>query len=168
MTVAVGWQRVHFEKTGTAINRTTLRRIKGNGRVTIASGAINGDFDFLFDSGFVGGKNDVEPFIFRLFTILTAFRRIQQTFIPEEHLFANRPYKVFSTINAPDTRILKIRLDGKSRLIKFFEIVRQNLIFLILFDLEAILDSILFNETTEHSKHSVKQKSHFFAVLIGV
>lgn len=69
-------RRIHFEKTRAAVNGATLRRIKGNGCVTAALGAINGNFDFLFDARFVGGDYGVEAFVFSMFAFFTAFRRV--------------------------------------------------------------------------------------------
>ncbi len=82
-------QRIHFQIAGAAKDRATLRRVKGDGRVAAAFGAVNGDFDFLFNARFTGGDNRVEPFILRLLAFLTAFWRILQPFVAEKYLLAD-------------------------------------------------------------------------------
>ncbi len=126
LLAAILGKRIFFQKAGTAKNRTTLRRIKGNSRITVAFSAVNGDFYFLFDAGFGGIENSIKPVSFRLFAVLAAFRRILQTFVAEEYLLANRPNKVLTAINASNIFIFNIWLFSEGSQIKFFKIGRHG------------------------------------------
>jgi hypothetical protein len=115
---------IHFDKTRTAKDRTTLRRIKRNGRIFIAAGAIDGDFDALFDSGGLRGGNRSDAFIFGLLAFSTAFRRVSQTFVAEENLLADCPQKLVSAIDTGNVFVKKISIIGKSFLIKLFKVFK--------------------------------------------
>jgi hypothetical protein len=116
--------RVHFDKARAAKDGATLRRIKWNGRVFIAAGAIDGDFDALFDSGGLRGSNRSDAFVFGLLAFSTAFWRVSQTFVTEENLFADCPQKLVSAIDTGNVFIKKISIIGKSLLIKLFKVFK--------------------------------------------
>lgn len=118
-----------FKITTAAQNRTSLRRVKRDGRVRLAFCTMNGDLDPLFNAGSLRGGDRGDPFVFRLFTILASFRRIRQTFIAEKRLFSDRPDKILPAVNAMYIFILKVLLVGKGFFVKFFQAFYFNLCF---------------------------------------
>jgi hypothetical protein len=119
--------RIHFQIARTAIDGTTLRRVKRNGCVTIASGTINGDLNSLLNADGLRGGNRSDSFIFGLFAFPTAFGRVLQTFVAEKSLFADRPNKIAPAINTQNIYIYKICTVGASLLIELIKIVSFNL-----------------------------------------
>ncbi len=101
--------RVHFEETRTAIDGATLRRVERYGCVAFAIGAVDGDFDFLFDTGGFGGGDWRDALVFGLLATFTAFGRILQSFIVIKSLFACCPNKILSAVNTQNTYIFKFR-----------------------------------------------------------
>lgn len=99
---------IHRQKTCAAIDGAPLRWIKRNGRVFIALGAVNGDLDFLFDTGSLRRHHCFDAIIFGLFTRLASFGRVLQSFIPKEYLLADSPDKIFAAIVADDHFIFQI------------------------------------------------------------
>ena len=99
------------EKTRAAENRTTLRGIKGNGRLLTALRAINRHFDALADTGCLRGGDGRQSFVLRLLAGLTTLRFVLQPFVMKERLLAARPDEIFIAINTTDVTILKLRLN---------------------------------------------------------
>ena len=98
------------EKTGAAKNRTTLRRIEGDGRLLAALRTLHGDFYTLPYARCLRGGNGRQSFILGLLARLTAFRLIPQTLVLKEELLAGRPDKILSAIHALERAVLKLRL----------------------------------------------------------
>ena len=67
---------IHFQKTCPAINRTALRRIKGNCRHSRAFRAFSLYFDSLVFPGEAVFNDRLETAIFCFFTLFAAFWRI--------------------------------------------------------------------------------------------
>ena len=93
---------MHSKETSSAIDGTVLRRIKRNCCVSVAFGAMNGDFDFLFDSCLRRGLRGGDAFVFGLLASATAFRWISQAFVAEKFLFADSPNKILTAVNTID------------------------------------------------------------------
>lgn len=116
--------RIHFQITGTAENRTTLRRIKRDSGIAIAPGAVDGDFDMLFDAGGLGIGNCRETLIFSLLAGFTTLWRILQSFVVKEKLFAARPNKCFAAIYTQYIGIFEFYLFGDNSTFKIMRIIQ--------------------------------------------
>src|ERR1044071_8245083 len=85
--------RIHFKETRPAIDRTSLRRIKGNRRGCAASSAIDLNLDSLTNARCLCEGNGSKSFIFCLLTFLAAFLRVLKLLVAEKNLFSDRPDK---------------------------------------------------------------------------
>ena len=65
-----------------------MRRVKRDGGCDAATGAVDFDFDFAFDAVILRSGDALG---FGLLAGFTAFRRIAQTFVAENQLFARCP-----------------------------------------------------------------------------
>jgi len=97
------------EEAGSAKDRATLRRIKGNRGLFAALGAGHSYLNALLDSGNLGRGDRRQPIILRMFARLASFGFVLQTFVVKEDLFAGRPNEWLAAIDACDRSILKVR-----------------------------------------------------------
>ena len=94
------------QETRTAIDRTSLRRIKRDGGLLPALRALHGDFNSLSHSRRLGCCNGREPFVFCLLTRLAPFWFVPEAFVVEEHLIAGCPDKVLVAVDTSNRPIL--------------------------------------------------------------
>jgi hypothetical protein len=66
-------------------------------------------FDFLFSSRKLGRGDRRKSIVLGLLARLAPFGLVLQTLVVEENLLAHGPNKLFSTIDAPDRSIRKLR-----------------------------------------------------------
>jgi len=76
----------------------------------------NRHFDSLSDAGVVRGRNRGQPFVLCLLARLAALRRVLQSLVVEEDLFAGRPNKLLAAIYTIDFLVVKLgRSDNFAR-----------------------------------------------------
>ncbi len=94
------------QKARTAIDRTSLRRIKRDGGLLPALRTLHRDFDSLSHSRCLCCRNCRKAFVFCLLTRLASFWFVLEAFVVEEHLLAGCPDKVLVTVDTPNRLIL--------------------------------------------------------------
>ena len=92
--------RVHFQETRAAVNRATLRRVKGNRCRLAASSAIYRDLDPLLDAGELCRGNGRYPLILCIFAFLATLGRVLQLFVAVKNLFTGGPNKMCAAVDA--------------------------------------------------------------------
>lgn len=110
--IAVAVAAASGQEAGATINRATLRRVKGNGRLLPALRALHGHLYSLAHAGRLRRGNRGEPLILGLLTGLTSFGFVFEPFVVEENLFAGSPDEHLAAIHALDTAILEVGLGG--------------------------------------------------------
>jgi hypothetical protein len=110
-------------KAGAAIDWTPLRRIERHSRFASALRAPDGDFNLLANAGRLREQNRREAFVLRLFAGLAAFRGILQTFIAEELLLADCPYKIFAAVNAANQLIFEFSFGIPLLAVNFYHLL---------------------------------------------
>lgn len=93
-------RRIHFQKTRTTVNGTTLGGIKRHGRPDFAFCAVDGHLYPLLDSGVLGRQDRRQSLIFGFFAVLAALRSVFQSLVAKKSLFAGRPDKVHVAVDA--------------------------------------------------------------------
>ena len=102
-------ERSRGKKTRAAKYGPSLRRIKRDGGLLAALGAVHSHFNALLDSGDLGRGYRRKAVILSLFAGLTTLWFVLQTFVVKENLLANSPNKWLTAIDARDRSILKVR-----------------------------------------------------------
>jgi hypothetical protein len=105
---------VRSQEAGSAIDWSSLRRIKGNGSLSPTLRAGHSHFDPLLDAGNLGRRDCRQAIILGLFAWLATFGLVLQTFVVKKNLFTHSPNEWLTAIDAVDGSILKVR-----RLISF-------------------------------------------------
>jgi hypothetical protein len=70
--------------------------------------AIDGHLDALAHPGGLCGGDGGEPLVFRLLTGLAPLRFVPQALVVKKYLFAGRPNKILSTVNALNGAVLEL------------------------------------------------------------
>jgi hypothetical protein len=74
-----------------------------------ALGTGDGDLDALLDTRNLGGGYGCQSIVLSLFTRLATLRLVLQAFVVKKNLLTNSPNELFTTIDATDSLILKVR-----------------------------------------------------------
>jgi hypothetical protein len=86
------------QKAGSAIYRSSLRRIEGDGCLLSALRTLDRYFNALTDSGCLGSSNCGEAFVLCLFAGFTPLGFVLQTLIVKKDLLTSRPNEIFSAV----------------------------------------------------------------------